>query len=154
MSLSFFNQYSILIFYGKLLRCILSLLFPFWKILKKMKAVEQRIKKSYFCSRVFLKRVCTYTIPSPQGHIWRQNLDKMCKFIRKLFLISKLNLLSITWKKNIIFHYCYCTLYKFHHSNFTISNYLSINIWTLPLYITLWLGCLGAVLRNWIQRSQ
>ena len=55
-------------------------------------------------------------------------LNKICKFIRRLFTIWKLNQHPTKGKNPLstspkdIVHYCYYDNHIFHHSNFTISN--------------------------------
>ena len=71
-------------------------------------------------------------------------LNKICKLIRRLFTISKLNQHPTKGKKPLstslkdIVHYCYYDTHIFHHSNFTISNAGGIKFRTFPLYSTLW----------------
>ena len=70
-------------------------------------------------------------------------LNKICKFIRRLCTIWKLNQHTTkgknplsTFPKDIV-HYHYYDIHIFHHSNFTISNSGCIQFPTFPLYSTL-----------------
>ena len=78
-------------------------------------------------------------------------LNKICKFIRRLCTIWKLNQHTTkgknplsTFPKDIV-HYHYYDIHIFHHSNFTISNSGCIKFRTFPLYSTL---CKNQILKS------